>query len=69
VGIGFFFMVVVLFNMGIGFFVYLCCIIVLGYSLHLNFIWLFIGIITCDFIWFIIVIFEGKLESDVEYVN
>jgi hypothetical protein len=58
-------MVVVLFNMGIGFFVYLCCIIVLGYSLHLN----FIGFIICDFIWFIIVFFEGTLESDVEYVN
>jgi hypothetical protein len=69
VGIGFFFMVVVLFNMGIGFFVYLCCIIVLGYSLHLNFIGFIIGIITCDFVWLFIVFFEGTLESDVEYVN
>jgi hypothetical protein len=58
-------MVVVLFNMGIGFFVYLCCIIVLGYSLHLN----FIGFITGILFSYLFVIFEGTLESDVEYVN
>ena len=58
-------MVVVLFNMGIGFFVYLCCIIVLGYSLHLNFIGFIIGILFS----YLFVFFEGTLESDVEYVN